>query len=344
MFVVYIVKIVPYIIEENSAAGTAKTKLLRVAKASAVYVLPVIFCVGLFIYWINISGNFKDYVAGNLMRRGFGGMGLDDGKTYTKEQIVQVIYNNFVSNFSIYAVVFITVALLLFIAAALKKGNEKNLAAFYKTALMIYVPPFLHASIFRQHMAVHEFTLSKFALPCIFSVIVFVVAIARMRGWTINREKIDTEDLSPEKKCGTKAEVVILSSMVITAAALVGIINLTEIKDGYYISRKQTAPYYELAELIRDNRKYEDVYFTYTDPIPVLPPQRYSVSSKIVHSIDDFEKIKAEVDPAARFCFVMRKSNEGKHAEIIQSEMQLAEISTLYLESENYLVYDLPWK
>ena len=111
-----------------------------------------------------------------------------------------------------------------------------------------------------------------------------------------------------------------------------------------YMNEKVSEPENkEIEYYLKDNAKYDEVYFSYTYEIPTNPPQNLSISNKQVYLIEDIEQISEkfpDLSAEANIMFIIQK-NIDKTEDVLNKEQEIKENSTKIKDLENYEVYEL---
>ena len=322
LLVSWLVRIIPLI--------KSKDNFKTVFLTSLVYVMPVLLGLGLFCLQLSQVENFNNIILDKMIYRISGDMPGGKSKIYY-----------LISNMHVYHVGWLLIGFLGL--SAVLAGKHKTFTLKYGPLLdimaIIYIPPVLQVLVLLNHSAIHDFSMLKFALPVMLA---FVIS----PFWVFDFKKAPEGGIvtRPENDDGfliSKSRAIYLI-IILSSVFYCGMSELTLAK--YLQKRIGAAESYERENLIRSNYGYGDVYFSFTESIPVSPPMRLSVSKKLIHKIDSipeiFEKFP-DLSPGARVLLVVNKNNQDKSRIIIENEQKAVNDAHLSFSSENYEVYQI---
>jgi hypothetical protein len=303
IFIAWLIKIAPLF-------KLREKKVNSILVESLVYILPVLSGLSLFFMQISTVPDFLSKTKNVIEYRTY--------SEYSEHWNATIICRRFLRNYGLTGVLVVICFFVLVIKFVLSKSKiNKNYLPFIKILLLIWIPPILHILIFQQHSAQHEISMVKFALP-------FILALSVILWYAFKRYK-NTAFFYP-----------------LLVVSFIGTLILIDLSyfNNYY--EKLQVGNYELEYLIRDNSKYEDVYFSLTDSIVDNPPVKLSISKKKIHKIGDVADIVRlfpNLDDKARILFVIRKDNSGKSEKIVERENNIIANSSLSFGNDNYNIY-----
>jgi hypothetical protein len=331
LFIAWLNKIVPMF--------RLREKICDIIAASLIYILPVFAGLSLFIFQISFVPEFETIIMEKIKFRTFTKYGEDDNLIL----ILKLFVNNYTIVGSLLVLSFIVT---LIYTAFLRTKNKHTVEAIIpsslkKATLLIYIPPCLQILCLQNHSG-HEFSMMKLALPFIFTIFLIIVA---------GLHKIDGKNMhllvnyENNNKCSSVRIPVLYSAMIFFSIVFVVIINLWLISNNkYYTDRIGLPEDFEVEHLIRDNYRYDDVYFSFAYAIKIWPPQNLSISNKLIYKIDeasDINKLFPHLAKNARLLFVVSNDDHDKSNEIIEKEKHLINNLMPVFKSKNYTVYDI---
>jgi len=318
LFVSWLVKIVPlFKLKEH--------KYSVILKNSAIYVLPVIFGLGLYVWQISNDPNCWSKIMWKIEERTMGE--IPSGRNL----FLQIIMN-FVKSYTAIGALSVSVFLAFLIKNLIyhikhKVKIEPEYIPFYKIGIIICVPPILQIFTFMNHSSIHMFAMIKFGLPFMFSVFAFTY-------YNVTKYKPSLG------KNGIFVGTILLSSVLIAIANLIIIYGPFK----YYKSYKNEPVEYTLAHTIRDHYHYEDVYFSFTDSIPDNQPIELAISKKRMYRIDDLSDIYSlfpKLKSNANKLIVINNDVQNKSDCIRGKEDFIERNGILLYSKENYAVYNV---
>jgi hypothetical protein len=318
IFVAWIVRIAPLF-------RLKQGKWRNIIEISLIYVLPVILGLGLFLWQISTVSGYYEWMKWKMDERT---VGINSGG---KSMFLLLVYQ-FVKSYTVIGSAFICLCVILLIYTIIKAIKHKTPIFDRSTPLqgigtVICLPPIVQSLVLLNHSAIHLFTMTKFSFPFIFSILAFIYFLTGRYNKMRNK---------PGFLCGT----------LITSAFITALIVIFHIFGSFgYLKKDLLVPNsYELAHLIRDNYSYEDVYFSFTDSIPINPPEALAVSKKRVWKINDLsdiDRLFPHLDGNANCLIVINKASENKTSEIISEENAAVNCCVLRFNSDNYAVYQI---
>jgi hypothetical protein len=326
LFVSWLIKIIPLFKIKKAAKS--------IFLSSAVYVLPVLLGIGLFILQIMTIYDFENIILNKMRYRILDTSAIQGNK-------LLAIAKGFISAYSIGSC-FIAALVILSLYFFIKNRKNKMFLDEYKPLfdimLLIYVPPVLQILVLQQHSAVHEFSLLKFALPIICSLVLLPVMLLDLKGLKRAKLAVLFENGNESRKIFISA---LFPCIVLFSIPIVGMANTNR----YYLrSRMGISESYERENLIRSNYNYNDVYFSFTESIEANPPQYLAISKKLIHKINsmsDIDTLFSCLSISTRILLIVNNNNAYKSPEIIEKEQNALQEARLIFYSENYSVYEI---
>ena len=325
LFVSWLVIIIPLIKQ--------KTNFLKIVSASLVYVPPVILGLGLFVLQVIQIPDYRNILMDKFLLRSFTGHnhGLPGNNLY--RNVV-----NFRDAYSLLGIfIFIFPVLCIFAKIFRKRIFPKKYDRLFNLIMIVYLPPVLHILIFQNHSVVHDFSLLKFALPVLISLILLPVFILDYKKSLYSSIMIKLEQ---HKKLRTiKIPVFCL---IIIALSISYTFSIH--KRGYIQYRIRTPVSYEKEYLIRSNYSFYDVYFSFTESIVANPPEYLAISNKLIYKIDSIDEISQRfpnLRDDARILLMVNRDDSEKTEQILNRERDAIQNADLLFSSNNYDVWAL---
>jgi len=328
LFVSWLVKIIPLI--------KSKDNFKKIILESLVYVLPVLLGIGLFFIQIMQVPNYYSIVLNKMKARIYSGADWNSGNK------LQAITKTFINNYSFFGI--LLVILLVACISSKSKSFFERYKELFSILAIIYLPPGFQVFVLQQHSAVHEFSLLKFALPVIFTILVlfiFLFDLKKMSGASFLVQMVQTENEENLQKIKVPVPYLIIITISISSILFTGMLNKNK---SYYIWRIGGSVSYERENLIRSNYSFSDVYFSFTESIDANPPQYLAVSKKIIYKIDSVPEIFERfpnLKPDARILLMVNKGDLDKSQQIIENEQDALKIAEILFSSKNYDVYEI---
>jgi hypothetical protein len=307
----------------------SKDKLIKIVLASLVYILPVFFGIGLFYIQIIHIPDYNDIILYKMTSR-------MSGKVDGIENNIGGIINNFTANYPMGWLLVSLLVISLFVVIKKYKSFPKKYRSLTVIMTIIYVPPVLQVLVFQNHSAIHEFSMLKFALPMIFSIVILTVCILELIRLPDANIVIQIENDLRNIKVRLLYLIIIVFSVLYS-----GMLNMNIY---YFQSRINVPVSYERENLVRSNHSFSDVYFSFTESIAANPPQYLAVSKKLIYKIDSvpeiFEKF-TNLNPDARILLMVNKEDFDKSQQTIENEQDALKIAKILFSSKNYDVYEI---
>ncbi|MBQ6510584.1 hypothetical protein IJI94_01290 [Candidatus Saccharibacteria bacterium] len=168
----------------------------------------------------------------------------------------------------------------------------------------------LQIYFFKQHSAIHEFSMIKVGwavsiLPILMATIIFwAFGVKGGNALSIGKIKISNYFL-----------------LFLTAYLLIFSITGIPVSTEQYSQSRMRAVGYSTETFINENTTYNDVVFSYTQDIPANPPQSLAISKKRVYKINNIEDIAEKMSglkKEARAILFIDKSANLKKSKNIQ--------------------------
>jgi putative effector of murein hydrolase LrgA (UPF0299 family) len=300
--------------------AASKNRLKDVVLSSLVYALPVLVGIGLYAAQLLIIQNSYDRIKGIIKFRTF--------SAYGNEGNITRIVRNFVTNFSGVGILAVVIVFIFTILIIKSRWILKNHAPFIKLCVIIFIPPCMQIFVLQNHSGIHEFSMLKFSLPVVLSFPIFVFVVLEYTRKLDMNIVLKTEN----KNAHGRASIPVFYGLIIVFSVVV--MSLMS-QNKYYLEYRIDRPIsYELPKLIRENYRFDDVYFSFTESIAGNPPMDLSISNKCVYKIEGLEEIKTKfqnLNSSARLLLVVNKNDgSGIDGNMIK-----------YSESKNYCVYEI---
>jgi len=287
-----------------------KEKGTTILKKLTVYIIPALLAITFFILQIAQIDDWPHI----LMRKFTERTGQSN-----------IIAGNYILRFghSVYKS-FQAIGLLLFLAsfiAYIYLIVNKKWSVIVIFSSMVILPAVTQLIIFINHSAVHEFPILKLGLPFIFGIILIAYSIMLYKN-------------------KSKTFFMYLTLIIITGYIFYIQWNIPK----YYYTRlaEQKALYpIGFEPIVQDLSQYENVFFSFTDSIPVNPPNAVAQTKKMMYKINKEADIKAKfpnLDSKANIMLLVNKNAE-KSAQILQEEQLATENAELIKETDHYAVY-----
>jgi len=324
LFVSWLVKIVPLI--------KSKDNFKKIVFASLVYVLPVLLGIGLFSVQIIRVPSYSSIILSKMINRTYKGGDWHGGNKLLG------IKNNFIDNYSIFGLLLFFLPVCIFVKSIISKSFFGKYKKLFGISVIIYLPPVLQVLVLQQHSAVHEFSMLKFALPMLLTVVIltiYILELIRIPNATIVIQIENDKDLR-NIKVPLLYLIIIVSSILFS-----GMLNINQ----YYYSLRLDVPVsYERENLIRSNYSFSDVYFSFTESVDANPPQYLAVSKKLVYKIDSvseiFERFQ-HLKPDARILLMVNKEDLDKSQQTVENEQNIIKTAHILFSSKNFDVYEI---
>jgi hypothetical protein len=340
LLVSWVVKIVPLFKTKNAARN--------ITVSSLVYALPVLSGLTLFVLQISTIPNFKEVIMDKLKYRIF----PVSHDYWAGGNLIDAVLKWLSGNYSFGFVLLVCVIVFSFYVVVKNRGNApffgKYKALFGMTAV-VYIPPVLHALVLRQHSAVHEFFVLKFALPVILGPVVLGCLIFALLGLELKTMSganfvIHVERGNDVRKLG----VPVLYFCVMISVLIMSTLGADT--SYFWEHTELLSPVsYDRENLIRDNYSFNDVYFSFTESIDFDPlkanPRFLARSNKLIYkigSVSDINQKFPNLNPNARILLMVNKNDSDKPAWILENERNAIQDAGLLFSDGQYDVYEIP--
>ena len=297
---------------------------------SIVYVFPVFIGLGLFTWQVINIPDYSSIIRNIMNFRIYGEV------SYIDNNIIGIIIN-FINNYSILALLILIVPFLLIIYGLIKKEHFFYACNnFLPVFAIIFFPPFFQILILQNHSAVHEFSMLKFSLPIIISIIISITLI--FHYFRIANLNVFFNTINEGKANAIKIPVIII-------AMIFSLVTFSWFHNDYrYITNRMgVIESFEREMLIRENTKYEDVIFSFTESISANPPMYLAVSKKAVYQIDSFNDIHnrfPNLTDQANILFII-KNSVVKNEKILHQENEVIKNGHLQFFNQNFSLYSI---
>ncbi|MDR2512890.1 MAG: GtrA family protein [Puniceicoccales bacterium] len=323
LFVAWLTRVVPLLRE-----GFSRENFGNFLRVSAPYVGAVVVSLALFVLWVILvpGGGFQSVLERMKLRIA----PKQHGKVMLFYVGWQFLLCHTVLGFIVLVFPFFPICFCLWKKWRSGLRLDENIGAFLRFIPLIYVAPILQVIALQEHSGTHEVSVLKFAFPIVLSILLTNVFLS---DFLVKKFRcFETWGRIPVMCVGT----------IVGSFSCVLLINGLSVWNGYYERRDVQLSNYELAGLIKQHYRFEDVYFSHTYSIPFNPPMQLALSKKLVYKVKNLGEIKQHfpaLKKEARVLLVVEKDDSKKSPEVLQAEnISLKEASECF-SSENYVVY-----
>ena len=207
----------------------------------------------------------------------------------TLSVIVSKIGENFQAAFSLHdtmAIYLFIIIVLLFMIGVVSLFKKKKIYIIIKNPGISVVSANILAIIvqiifFKQHSAIHEFSMIKIGWMVAFLPIIIVVVVGFVLDLDLcNEKKIFGKRVEKFFLCFVPAFLIVVALTGVPASTI------------EFTDERVVRVEYSFEELINSNTKYNDVLFSYTDEILKNPPQQLAISNKLLYRVHDISDIE----------------------------------------------------
>lgn len=253
------------------------------------------------------------------------------GGDKTMSWIFSTIFLNFSQAFSLggetiyYLITVIMLTVLIGVVYLARKKETSILIKNPGLSVLFFgiLATIMQIYFFKNHSAVHEFSMIKVGLIIALFPILMMVVFCRVFGIK-NDESLKT------------FVVFLLSYLLIFIAAGIPISTRN------YTNERLMAVDYSFEKMLAEKTNYEDVVFSYSEEIPINPPQSLAISRKRIYKIKDVEDIDIKVSKIkdqSKVVLVINKSVEIDKAMKEQQEC-LKKNGKIRHEDDKYILLD----
>ena len=259
------------------------------------------------------------------------------GENQTSEWIFNAISNNFVQAFSLdasmvnYLIIGMSVVLVAGVVVMVKKQKLASIIRNPGVSLIIcnVLAILLQIFVFKQHSAIHEFSMIKVA----WVVAMLPIVATLVFGYMVNaRQKLDV-------RIEKEILLLFLANCLVVMLA-VGVPVSTE----RFINNRVGVQDFSMEGAIRGYTDYEDVVFSYSRKVDANPPQALAMSHKRVYKVDNIDEIKEKmrgVGENAKTVLVIDKEAEMDDERIVGQEACLAKTGEVRWADGRYQLIEL---
>lgn len=297
------------------------------------YGIPTLLALGTYYIQLTMTNEWFNVMMDRFNERVVGG-------EKTLGWIFDNIFSNFAQAFSlnngmIYWL--IVIMLILFLGGAVYLIKNKKILALIKNPGLSIVTCNILAIIlqiyfFKQHSAVHEFSMIKVG----WIVAILPILMMLLCGYLIGIKNIEL--LKIRKTSIDSAFLVFLVNYLI-----IFIVTGVPISTQAYISTRAKAEDYSFETMLRENLDRSQVVFSYSEDIPINPPQSLAISRKRVYKIKEVDEIVAKMDnlpKEAKTVLVINK--EAELNDVIRKQLQcLKDNGEVRYQDSKYILLDL---
>lgn len=271
-------------------------------KHSLSYIIPVVLSVLTFFIQIRTVPNWQNKIKDIFIFRTTGA--VENGIWNTiKAHFISAFCNG--KEFAFIILLLFIVAIIICGIICLKKNDWKFLSCIKDDSFSLIVvgiiSPIIQIVLLKNHTANHEFSMLKFGWIIALLNVFLPIFIYKMCKW--------------KKKKNNRFYMAYVLSLVLMII-LIGVPGATT----RFSSLRYSKPSYQLERIIKNNTSFEDVCFSNTKEIDLVPPQSLAISEKQVYHIDTIEDIDSRfpnLNPMAKKILIIEKAKteyqgEGK--------------------------------
>jgi len=290
-----------------------KEKPIIILRKLSVYIIPALSAIGYFILQITQINNWRHVLESKFMER------TGQSNVISQNYILKIGYRVYQT----YQAIGLLLFLVAFIAIIYLIVRKKRFDEVLKFSSILILPVIIQILVFMNHSAIHEFSMLKLGVPFLLGIILISYSITLY----IKKSKLS---FTP------------LSIIIITGYLFYIQWNIP----AFYCARlngDKTLYMSGFEPIIENLNQYENVFFSFTDSIPVNPPLSIAQTKKMVYKIGKTDDIKAKfpnLDSAANIMLLVNKNAE-KNAQILQEEQSVTENAELVKETDLFAVYKL---
>lgn len=217
----------------------------------------------------------------------------NQGEAYVTNFFNQFWKGHALESFGYVNLLFLLILIIIFIYSINKffinKNNIKYNINFLTLVNLILIPCFLEIYILKNHSAIHNFTALKLVIPISLSIPLILVFIKNRLKYNL----LDTSIgglyfLNKNKKYQIEVPVLFIIMLIYGAFIIKN-------PGKYNYFQKPNYLFNDISEFIKSNTNENDIVFSPNYQIPVLPPQRLSLSLKRVYLIENENQIQEVV-------------------------------------------------
>jgi hypothetical protein len=296
-----------------------KEKAVDILKRLSVYIIPALLAIGIFLLQITQFDDWREIMAAKFAERTGQPDAVSDNYIL---KIGYFVYKSYKSA-GLLLLAALIAALIYLSSVALKKDKLQNKKRYniLKFSCLIILPVFINLIALLNHSAKHEFSIIKLGFPLILGFILVAYSVCIYKKET--------------KIC------FLLSTIILVASYLFYIQwNISDFYNRKMIIDDWEKPK-EFESIIKKLNNYENVFFSFTDSIPMVPPMSIAQTKKMMYKIDKTANIGEKfpnLDDKANIMLFVNK-NMKKGVQILQEEQSATENAELIEETENFAVY-----
>ena len=301
-----------------------KNKKKELLKILYWFGIPVLLSILVYFIQLNMTPNWLA-----IMKEKFGIRVVGEGKTI--EWIVSAIVFHFIWAFSsLNDASFIYLLLIIFstiIGTIIVLIKNHKMSQLIKNAGLSIITCNILAIItqilfFKQHSAIHEFSMIKVAwvvalLPLILSLVCYFIATSSTKVKGIREKEFFI--------------IFVLGFSLVLFAT--GVPKSTE----NYSANRIEIKNYAFESMLAEQTDYYDVVFSYSEEIPLIPPQSLAISKKRIYKIQNIDEIASKMyglDKKAKAVLIINKDTKLEKPQ--QKQIQCLEKNGLTRWEDNY--------
>ncbi len=257
------------------------------------------------------------------------------GKEDSPDWIRDTIFYNFEQAFSLgngtiwYLITLVVIGLIGGLAILVKRKSFSKIIKSPGASIVIsnILAIVLQIIIFKQHSAIHEFSMIKVGwIVAILPIILSLECYSLLKGGVSRGARGKQE----------KNLLTVFSLCFLLVFFAVGL----PISEENYRSQRMSAKDYSFEYAVLENTSYEDVVFSYSKEILANPPQSLAISKKRVYKIKDVSEIENNMPGSDLARIVIIDKKDAKHDEKIEDQIDCLKknFETKTIDDKYYLI------
>ena len=231
------------------------------------------------------------------------------------------------------AIIIMAVVIVTFLLAAvitIKNNGFKSLFMSPASSVLIVglAAPIIQITLLKHHAANHEYPMTKVSWCLAMTIPVMSLVVAKLVEGIHDKRMRDNyaqKNNKPEKQI-IKTDICFST---ITAALILVLTTGQPFCVKHYLEIADYRETHTLAEIVHEHAEYNDVYYSFTSPIKINPPESLSVSMKEVHQIDapqEIDSLFPSLPPDAGKILVIHKTFQPDQDSHVKTDEKLKEI------------------
>lgn len=328
-----------------------KQALSIIAKNAAWYVVPILLAILTFLGQIMSVPGWKGILLHKVLIR----TGIEPSSYNTPSYIIPRLIGNFKAGTgiqfrkSIMLLVILGCVMTLWCGTSVfslfgkrSRGKRHSITSIIldnNCTIIItgMLSPLLQIALLSNHSAIHEFSMIKLAW-CIAMLPIVLPLMYRQKEESIAEKR--EPDEARTSQLARKNVICFAMAMLICG---IPFSSIEYINSRYYGSGEGTKDL-PLAEILRNNTSYENVCFSFSKEIPVMPPQLLAVSYKRVYKItalEETESLFPKLPTEAVKILIIDKKDRSLPMELAENLSVLIEKNEHIYEDESFCLLKL---